>query len=84
MTSQSDTTMSPLLASPLFNRWVQSLFRNTEQREESFKARLCSEIRVDVIESHIHSGKLLLEEFAGARRAFCSLKNWLLSSGFCL
>ena len=44
ITSLSDRTMSPVVASLLLRRCVQSLFMNTEQREESLKTRHSSEI----------------------------------------
>ena len=39
MIEESERTMSSFRASPLFSRWVQSLFMNTEQRAEMGRTR---------------------------------------------
>ena len=62
MTSLSDSTISPVVASPLLSRCVQSLFMKTEQREESFRARQLS-------------GMLLMSPSFMFIRASCCLKN---------
>jgi len=62
ITSLNDKTISPVVASPLFNRWVQSLFIKTEHREESLSTLL--------------SGGILLRSASVMFiRANCCLKN---------
>ena len=69
ITLLSDSAMSPLLASPLFSRCVQSDFMNTEQRAERRWTLGAVADLVDVLEPQVHAAELLAEELAGARRA---------------
>ena len=66
MTLESESAMSPFVASPLFRRCVQSDFMKTEQRAESFEHARAVGRRVEVLEPEVHAPELLAEELARA------------------
>ncbi len=69
ITFESESAMSPFVASPLFRRWVQSDFMKTEQRAESLRTWAPVGDGVEAPEVEVHAAELLAEELARPGRA---------------